>query len=94
MPYVPVSASGSASVFRLEAQVVGRGHAPARNRCYELEYLRNGEKWLMNLWHYTDNDYALVVRAPGTVKAFTYTQYQRTNNSDIQFRNNYLDLGR
>ncbi|KAH7699281.1 hypothetical protein AAVH_33614, partial [Aphelenchoides avenae] len=86
-----ISVPGAPSTFRLETQVLGSGHAPWRSQRYVLEYLRNGEKWVMVAWHYSDGDYWVHIRAPETVEDFAYRKYQRTDDNDIQYKKDHLE---
>ncbi|KAH7722251.1 hypothetical protein AAVH_10253 [Aphelenchoides avenae] len=77
--------SASAAVFRLEVQVLGRGNAPSKRQDYELEHLRNGEKWLLKVKHYRDEDYSLSLLPPQAARSVSYRRYQRTDDGDVRY---------
>ncbi|KAH7698259.1 transport and golgi organization-like protein, partial [Aphelenchoides avenae] len=75
---VPVAQN---SVFRLEELVAG--NVPGVGT-YNFEYVRGDEKWVLQV-KYDLHGFAIVLRAPESVKTFTYRPYVRTNNKDIQY---------
>ncbi|KAH7701889.1 hypothetical protein AAVH_30970, partial [Aphelenchoides avenae] len=70
------------STFRLEVQTTGKLTGSATNK---VEYMRSGEKWIMDVHHHQSSGFAITLRAPEAVKTFAYKPYVRTNDKDILY---------
>ncbi|KAH7703177.1 kelch-like protein 5-like protein, partial [Aphelenchoides avenae] len=83
---IPV-VSAASCVFRLEVQVLGKGHAPPYTKQnYELVFVRSDEKWIVKVAHDKSGNYGLALEAPPSAAGFTYRTYQRTDSNNIEYR--------
>lgn len=82
--------------FRVEVEVVGKSQAPRNTQYYELQFDRNEEKWhvlssrprstCLRVMKVTHDDYKIELQVPASAVDFTYRVYERTNLSDIRFK--------
>ncbi|KAH7709298.1 hypothetical protein AAVH_23448, partial [Aphelenchoides avenae] len=81
-------------VFRLEVPVTRK--VTTQTGRYNIEYTCCGGNWTMDVQHHYQHGFAVVLlRAPKSVRSFTYKPYVRTDDKDIQYGipNTYIRKG-